>query len=76
MTTWRSIVGPAGMRREIVDTLNQAITRMLAMPDVRGRILKAGSEPAPGSPDQLAKVIADSVERFGRIAKQAGIKPQ
>ncbi len=50
--------------------------RVLAMPDVRERILKAGSEPAPGSPEQLAKQIADSVERFGRIAKLAGIKPQ
>ena len=49
---------------------------VLAMPDVRERILKAGSEPAPGSPEQLAKQIADSVERFGRIAKLAGIKPQ
>ncbi len=50
--------------------------RVLAMPDVRERILKAGSEPAPGSPEQLAKQIADSVERFVRIAKLAGIKPQ
>ena len=50
--------------------------RVLAMPDVRERILKAGSEPAPGSPEQLAKHIAHAVERFGRIAKLAGIKPQ
>ncbi len=76
LTTWRSIVGPAGINREVVDTLNQAITRALAMPDVRDRILKAGSEPTPGTPEQLAKRIADTVERFGRIAKQAGIKPQ
>lgn len=76
MTTWRSIVGPAGLPRDIVETLNQGVARALAMPDVRERIQKAGSQPAPGSPDQLAKVIADSVERFGRIAKQAGIKPQ
>ena len=76
LTTWRSIVGPAGMNRDVVETLNQATARALAMPDVRERILKAGSEPTPGTPEQLAKRIADSVERFGRIAKQAGIKPQ
>ena len=76
LTTWRSIVGPAGLHRDIVDTLNQAVARALAMPDVRERILKAGSAPAPGTPEQLAKRIADSVARFGRIAKQAGIKPQ
>ena len=76
LTTWRSIVGPAGLPRDIVDTLNQAIARALAMPDVRERILNAGSQPTPGTPEQLAKRIADSVARFGRIAKQAGIKPQ
>ncbi len=50
--------------------------RVLAMPDVRERILKAGSEPAPGTPEQLAKHIANAVERFGKIAKQARIQPQ
>jgi len=46
------------------------------MPDIRERLLNAGSEPAPSSPEELATRYADWVERFGRIAKQAGIKPQ
>ncbi len=75
LTTWRSIVGPAGLPRDVVETLNQTIARALATPDVRERILKSGSQPAPGTPEQLAKRIAESVERFGRIAKQAGIRP-
>lgn len=75
MPAWRSIMGPAGMRREIVVSLNTAIGRALDMADVRDRLLNAGSEPAPSSPEELAKRYADWIERFGKIAKQAGIKP-
>jgi tripartite-type tricarboxylate transporter receptor subunit TctC len=58
LPAWRSIMGPAGVRRDIVDTLNAAIRRALAMPDVRDKMLSAGSEPAPGSPEELAKRYA------------------
>ena len=76
MPAWRSIAGPAGVRREIVVALNGAIARSLDMPDVREKMLNAGSEPAASSPDELAKRFADWIERFGKIAAEAGIKPQ
>ena len=46
------------------------------MPDVREKFLTAGSEPAPSSPEELSKRYADWIQRFGKIAKEAGIKPQ
>jgi len=76
ITGWNNILGPAGMRPEVVDALNAAIRRSIAAPDVRDRFLKAGFEPTASTTDELAKRIADWVERFGKIAKQAGIKPQ
>lgn len=76
MPSWRSIMGPAGMRRETVASLNSAIVRTLAMPDVRERFLTLGSEPAPSTPEELSKRYADWIEIFGKIAKQAGLKPQ
>ena len=76
MTGWWSIVGPAGMVRDFVDPLNAAIGRTLNMPDVRDWLLTAGAEATPSTPDGVARKYADWIERFGRIAKQAGIKPQ
>jgi tripartite-type tricarboxylate transporter receptor subunit TctC len=76
MPTWRSIMGPAKVPRDIVVSLNAAIGRTLAMPDVREKLLNAGSTAAPSSPEELSKRYADWIERFGKIAKQAGIKPQ
>ena len=75
MPGWRSIMGPAGMRRDIVAQLNTAIGRALAMPDIRERMLTAGSEPTPGTPEELTKKYAEWIQIFGRIAKEAGIKP-
>ena len=76
MPAWRSIMGPAGVRRDIVVSLNAAIGRALEMPDVREKIVGAGSEPAPSSPEEVSKRYADWIERFGKIAKQAGLQPQ
>jgi tripartite-type tricarboxylate transporter receptor subunit TctC len=76
LPAWRSIMGPAGMRRDIVDALNGAIRRTLAMPDVREKMLAAGSEPAPSSPEELAKRYADWIGLFNKVAQEAGIKPQ
>jgi len=76
MPGWQSLVGPAGMPSEIVTTLNTAIGRALATPDLRDRFLKAGYEPSPSSPEELRKRYADWIVIFGRIAKDTGIKPQ
>jgi tripartite-type tricarboxylate transporter receptor subunit TctC len=76
MPAWRSIMGPAGVSREIVASLNAAIARVLAMPDVRDKLQVAGSQPSPSTPEELSKKYADWIERFGKIAKQAGLKPQ
>jgi tripartite-type tricarboxylate transporter receptor subunit TctC len=76
LPAWRSIMGPAGVRRDIVDTLNAAIRRTLAMPDVRDKMLSAGHEPQPSSPEELGKRYAAWVSIFNKVAQEAGIKPQ
>jgi tripartite-type tricarboxylate transporter receptor subunit TctC len=76
MSAWRSIMGPAGVRPEIVAALNGAILRSLEMADVREKMLNGGSEAAGSTPEQLAKRYADWSQRFGKIASDAGIKPQ
>lgn len=76
MPSWGSLVGPAGLRYETVSTLNAAVARALGAPEVRDRILAMGGEPSPSSPDELARRFADWSERYGKIAKLVGIKPQ
>ena len=76
MPAWRSFMGPAGMSREVVQTLNSAMVRGLAAPDVRERFAKAGSIATSSSPEELRKRYADWMIIFGKVARDAGIKPQ
>ena len=76
MPAWRSIMGPAGMPREIVDILNRAMVQSLGSPDLRERLAKTGSVATPSSPEELRKRYADWSAIFGRIARDAGLKPQ
>jgi tripartite-type tricarboxylate transporter receptor subunit TctC len=76
LPAWRSIMGPAGVRRDIVDALNGAIRRTLAMPEIREKMLGVGSEPTPGSPEELSKRYADWIAIFTKVAKEAGLTPK
>jgi tripartite-type tricarboxylate transporter receptor subunit TctC len=76
MPAWFSIMGPAGVRPYIVAALNDAIGRALAMPDIREKFAVSGLETAPSTPEALTKRYADWIQRFGKIAKEAGLKPQ
>ena len=74
--SWLSILAPAATPRAIIGTLNSAIEKIIAEPEIRERLVKAGSEPVTSSPEAFAKRMADASEQFGRIAKTMGIKPQ
>jgi len=76
MPAWRSIMGPAGVPPDIVQSLNAALVRALATSDVQEKLRTVGSEPETSSPQALAERYALWIERFGRIAQQAGLKPQ
>lgn len=75
MPAGRSIMGPAGVPREIVDALNAALARALASADVREKLRAAGAEASTSTPQELAKRYALWGEHFRRIAQQAGIQP-
>ncbi|HSH89881.1 MAG TPA: tripartite tricarboxylate transporter substrate-binding protein, partial [Ramlibacter sp.] len=76
MPVWRSIMGPAGMKREVVDVLHAAIVKTMASPDIREKIAATGTVAASSTPDELRKRYADQSATFGKIAREAGLKPQ
>ncbi len=76
MPAWRSIMGPAGMRREVVDILNGAMVKALASADLREKLAGTGSVATSSTPEELRKRYADWSAIFGKIAKDAGLKPE
>src|SRR6185436_6314823 len=75
MPAWASLMGPAGMKADVVQTLNRGVARSLADPDVKSRLEKAGNTVAPSTPEELKKYYEEWMAIFGKISKAANIKP-
>ena len=72
VTGWYAFLAPSRTPRPIVDKLNAELTRILQLPEIREQLAREGSEPALGTPEQLAKHIATEIQRLGRIVKASG----
>jgi tripartite-type tricarboxylate transporter receptor subunit TctC len=72
---WQSIVAPAGTPREIVSKLHTSISKVLAMPDVREKLLTAGIEPASSkSPEDFAAFIRSQADTRAKVIQAVGMK--
>ena len=75
MGIWQSVVAPAGTPKEIVTRLHAAINKVLAMPDVRDRLIKAGIQPSGSpSPEEFAAFVRSQAETRSQVIKTVGIK--
>ena len=75
-TFWTGAMAPAGTSSDIVNRLNAAINYGLNTPEMREVLARAGAQPAPGTPADFAKFIADETNKWSAIAKTAGIAMQ
>ena len=73
---WFSIVGPAGMPKDIVTLLNKEANAVLSNPEYKAKLASQGLETANDTPEQFAKLIANEYEVYGKLAKEIGIQPQ
>ena len=73
---WLGWFGPAGLPPEITKKLNAALARALADPSVKAAIEKGGYESVSSSPEELAAMTRRDIERWGRIIRDIGFKPQ
>ena len=72
---WQSIVAPAGTPREVVTKLHGSIKKVLAMPEVREKLLAAGIEPASSdSPEEFAAFIRSQADIRAKVIQAVGIK--
>jgi tripartite-type tricarboxylate transporter receptor subunit TctC len=71
---WFGMWAPAGTPKEIVRRLNQAIVRMLNLPEVLERLRTDGMEPMGSTPDEFARVIKRDIAVWTRVVKAGNIK--
>ena len=67
---------PRGTPPEVIDILNKAVNAAYADAKMRARLTDTGGEPLPGSPDAFGKIFAGEIEKWGKVVKASGMKPQ
>jgi tripartite-type tricarboxylate transporter receptor subunit TctC len=72
---WNGLGAPRNVPAEIVDKLNQEINASLADPQMKAKLADLGGTPLTGSPADFGKLIADETEKWGKVVKLAGMKP-
>ena len=75
-SAWSGIGAPKNTPAEIVDRLNKEINAGLADPKIKARLADLGGTALAGSPADFGKLIADETEKWGKVIKFAGIKPE
>jgi tripartite-type tricarboxylate transporter receptor subunit TctC len=73
---WNGIAAPKSTPIEIIQKLNQEINAGLAEVKMRARFAELGGIVLAGSPGDFGKLIAEDTEKWAKVIKFAGIKPE
>jgi tripartite-type tricarboxylate transporter receptor subunit TctC len=73
---WIGLFVPAKTPPEVIAKVNAEASRILALPDVRARLVPQGIDLSTGSPEDLAKLIREDHARWGKVIRDAGVKAE
>ncbi len=74
-SAWYGMGVPRNTPVEIIDRLNKEINAILADPKAQARFADLGASLLPGSPADFGKLVADETEKWGKVVKFSGAKP-
>jgi len=74
-SAWQGIGAPKNTPAEIINKFNKEINAGLADPKIKTRVADMGGTVLAGSPADFGKLIADETEKWGKVVKFSGAKP-
>jgi len=75
-SAWYGVAMPANTPQVNVDKINEEINAAFVHPRIKGQLLDLGGTILAGSAADFAKLIVDETEKWGKVVRFAGIKPQ
>jgi len=75
-STWFALLAPKGTPSAVLQKMNSLTNETLADPAVKKRLADIGVSTLGGTPEQLAKTIADETEKWGHVVREAKIQAQ
>lgn len=73
---WNGVLAPAGVPRDIITRLNNAIVRAVNLPEIKEAFIKQGLEMQTGTPEQFAAFIRRELAQNAKVVKFAGIRTE
>ncbi|HSQ05984.1 MAG TPA: tripartite tricarboxylate transporter substrate binding protein [Burkholderiales bacterium] len=73
---WYGMFAPAGTPPEIVSRLSRTLVSALQTQDLRERLAALGVDPWPGTAEELGGLLRGDIERYGALARAAGLPRQ
>jgi tripartite-type tricarboxylate transporter receptor subunit TctC len=73
---WFGLNAPAATPKEIIERLNKEIVRVLALPDVREKLMAQSIEPVSSTSAGFGDFLRQDLEKWARVVKAAGVKAQ
>jgi tripartite-type tricarboxylate transporter receptor subunit TctC len=70
------VLVPGGTPQGVIDRLNREIVRIVALPDVGGRLSALGFEPIASTPQEFADRIKWEIDKWAKVIRAADIKVQ
>ena len=74
-SAWYGVGVPKGTPDDIIDKLNKEINAILADPKAKARLADLGASLLAGSSADFGKLVADETEKWGKVVKFSGAKP-
>jgi tripartite-type tricarboxylate transporter receptor subunit TctC len=75
-SAWYGVSAPRNTPETVIGRLNKEINAGLADPALQARLVDLGGMIVPGSPADFGKLVNDETEKWAKVIKFAGIKPQ
>ena len=72
---WFGLLAPGKTPQPILARLNDEVNKALRVPELREKLLQQSYEPVGGPPERFAQAIKSDMDKFGKVIKEAGIKP-
>ena len=76
VSNWWGILAPAGTPQAVLDRLHKEITAIQDSPETRKRFELEGAEVVRMKPAEFAAFVTRDTEKWTRVVKEAGIKPE
>ena len=70
---WYAVFAPAKLPRALTERLNDAVRKVIAMPDIRERLISTGADPVLSTPEQLAELLSRDLAKWGKLIRDNNI---